>query len=107
VIALAERQGSIDWWIIAAVLLVWAIAATIRAFHRVPAQRRAYTGPVRPDAEAWYTPVLPYFGQRRDSAERVARAVDHAVYPDPKKGAAPVRVAGSVNTRRTPDVKHQ
>ena len=68
--------------LIAAFLVAMAFIARrqIKAYHAVPDRPRAYTGPVRPDAEPWYTPVLPYFGQRLDSDERVARAIDHVVY---------------------------
>lgn len=50
---------------------------------RVKSSPRAFTGPLRPDEDgSWFDPVRPYFNRRLDCDERVARAVDHTVYPE-------------------------
>lgn len=74
------------WFAVMALIFLAALWAAERWMDRSIDQRpRAYTGPVDPDADDWFEPVADYFGQRRDSAERVARAVDRTVYPTKKR----------------------
>jgi hypothetical protein len=38
---------------------------------------RAYTGPVKPDADDWFEPVADYFQRRWESQVRTRAAVNH------------------------------
>jgi hypothetical protein len=71
--------------------------------QRIPTTERQLLG------DDWFEPVRPYFRRRWEAHLRTRLAIAATCGADPahKKGVAPVRVAGSMNTRRNPDVDHK
>jgi hypothetical protein len=93
------------------IAVTWFVERRMNA----PIDERQRVGRPIPPAERrllgdnWFEPVRPYFHRRWESRLRTRRAIVATCGADPisKKGAAPVRVAGSMNTRRNPDVDYQ